>query len=144
MASKTLQDIAETMRDIDFTMLFTRSENGALAGRPMSNNRDVAYDGDSYFFTMGDTRKVQDIGRDPQVAMSLQGSAGLFGKPPMFIAIEGKAELIRDRQAFDAHWNPDLERWFAQGADTPGLTLIKVHASRIHWWHGEDEGDLKV
>ena len=43
---KTLADLAEKMRDIDFTMLSTHSRDGGIASRPMSNNRDVDYDGD--------------------------------------------------------------------------------------------------
>lgn len=143
--TKTLADLAEEMRDIDFTMLSTRTEGGAIAARPMSNNRDVDYDGDSWFFAMDDTRTVSDIGRDPQVGITLQGKAGLgglVGKPPIFIAGEGNAELIRDKAVFAEHWNPDLERWFRQGVDTPGLVLIKVHADRLHYWDGEEEGEV--
>ncbi|MEH6774099.1 MAG: pyridoxamine 5'-phosphate oxidase family protein, partial [Cereibacter changlensis] len=75
MADKTLEDIAQDMRDIDFTMLFTRAEGGEIAGRPMSNNGDVAFDGDSWFFTYEDTHTVRDIEADPRVAMSLTGKA---------------------------------------------------------------------
>lgn len=38
----------------------------------------------------------------------------------------------------------DLDRWFKQGIDTPGLTLIKVSARRLHYWDGYDEGELKL
>ncbi len=47
MAKKDLSDIAEKMRDIDIAMLSTHSDNGTIAARPMSNNRQVDYDGDS-------------------------------------------------------------------------------------------------
>ena len=144
MPDMTLQNIAEAMRDIDFTMLLTRTEGGELAGRPMSNNKDVDFDGDSYFFTYEASRTVSDIAREPKVAMSLQGKAGLLGKPPLFIAIEGVAEAIRDKAQFEAHYTKDLDRWFSEGIDTPGLVLLKVHASRIHYWDGEDEGELRV
>ena len=142
--TKTLADIAEAMRDIDFTMLSTRAEGGEIGARPMSNNRDVDYDGDSWFFALADTRTVIDIARDPQVGLVLQGKSGLFGKPPMFISVEGRAELIRERKQFVAHWDKDLERWFEQGVDTPGLVLIKVHATRIHYWDGEDQGEVAL
>ena len=28
------------------------------------------------------------------------------------------------------------------GSDTPGLMLIKVHGGRVHYWDGEDEGEV--
>lgn len=140
----TLQDLAKKIADIDFTMLSTRSITGEIAARPMSNNGDVEYDGDSWFFTWEDSRMVDDIKRDAQVGLSLQGKGGLLGKPPIFIAIEAKAELIRNKATFAEHWKPELERWFKQGIDTPGIILIKAHAHRIHYWDGEEEGEVKV
>ena len=144
MSDWTFSDITEKVRDIDFAMLLTRTESGEIAGRPMSNNRDVEYDGDSFFFTWEQARSVADIERDPKVALSYSGSKGLLGQPPVFIAIQGEAELIRDKAEFEAHWTKDLERWFENGVDTPGLVLIKVHANRIHYWDGENEGEVVV
>ncbi|MDX6805197.1 pyridoxamine 5'-phosphate oxidase family protein [Terrihabitans rhizophilus] len=144
MSNMTMKDIAEAMRDIDFAMLNTLTDDGKIAGRPMSNNRDVAFDGDSYFFTYENTRTVEDIKRSADVNLSLQGSKGLLGKPPLFLSVEGRAELIRDRAVLEKHWNSDLEYWFEQGLDTPGIVLIKVHATRIHYWNGNEDGELLV
>ncbi|KQQ79458.1 pyridoxamine 5'-phosphate oxidase family protein [Aureimonas sp. Leaf324] len=144
MVEMTLKDISEAMADIDFCMLSTRTEGGDIAARPMSNNGDVAYEGDSYFFTYAEARTVSDIERDPRVGLGFQGKKGLLGRPPMFISVEGRAELIRDKAAFEAHWTKDLEYWFKDGVDTPNLVLIKVHATRIHFWNGEDEGEVPV
>ncbi|CAL1690398.1 hypothetical protein MMB232_00521 [Brevundimonas subvibrioides] len=139
-----LKELSKKMRAIDFTMLTTRTEGGALASRPMSNNGEVDYDGDSWFFTSDDTRMVADIAADPIVGLTLAGDKGLLGKPGIFIAIEARAELIRDKAQFAVHWTKGLDRWFPQGIDTPGLVLIKAHASRIAYWDGEDQGDLNL
>ena len=144
MAQMTLADLSEKMKDLYFCMLFTKAASGSLVGRPMSNNGEVDYDGDSCFFSDGATRKVADIERDARVALSFAGQTGLFGKPPLFLAVDAAAELIRDKAQFEAHWTKDLDRWFAQGVETPGLVLIKVRASRVHYWDGEDEGELTV
>jgi general stress protein 26 len=141
---KTLADLAEKMRDIDFTMLSTHSRDGGIASRPMSNNRDVDYDGDSWFFTTEDAQMVGEIAANANVGLTLQGKAGVLGMRPFFIAIDGKAELVRDRALFEEHWTKDLERWWPEGTDTPGLLLIKVHADRLHYWDGEDEGEVRV
>ncbi|MBY0283363.1 MAG: pyridoxamine 5'-phosphate oxidase family protein [Sphingomonas sp.] len=144
MAEMTLADLSEKMRDIDFAMLSTRTDNGAIAARPMSNNRDVDYGGDSYFFSYDSALTISDIAADPQVGLTLTGGKGLLGKPPLFIGIAGRAELIRDKAVFARHWQEGFERWFEQGIDTPGLILIKVHAARVHYWDGEDGGEVKV
>lgn len=144
MAQLTLADLAKKMRDLDFAMLSTHTEGGQIAARPMSNNRDVAFDGDSFYFTSDETRTVSDIMRDPKVSLSFQGSSGIVGQRPFMIAIEGVAHLIRDKAAFKEHWTSDLDRWFEHGIDTPGLVLLKVHASRITYWDGEEEGEIVV
>ena len=110
----------------------------------MSNNGDVEYEGDSFFFTDEHTAKVDDIKADAHVTLSFTGQKGLLGKPPIFIAVEGMAELIRDKAAFEEHWTKDLDRWFAEGIDTPGLLMIKARASQIRYWDGEEEGRLTV
>lgn len=142
MAERTLSELAEKMRDIDFVMLSTRTSGDAIAARPMSNNRDVDYDGDSFFFSDGTARTVSDIETNPNVGLAYQAKAGILGQRPFFLAIEGRAELIRDKQRFAEHWTRDLEIWWPDGIDTPGVVLIKVHGVRAHYWDGMDEGEL--
>ena len=142
MADLTLEEISEKMRDIDFAVLSTKTDGGEVAGRPMSNNREVEFDGDSFFFTMNSTRTVQDIRRDPKVGLAYQGKSGMLGMRPFFLVVEGHAELIQDKEQFAEHWTKDLDAWFEQGVDTPGLTLLKVVAERLHYWDGGEEGEL--
>ena len=145
--TKTLADISEAMKDIDFCMLVSRAEDGAIGGRPMSNNRKVEFEGTSRFFTYDDTRMARDIARDPAVGLTYQGKAGLLGvvgKPGLFVHVEGEARLVRDKARFAEYWDKSLDRWFEQGVDTPGLALIEVEARRIHYWDGEDEGEVRL
>jgi len=144
MADLTLTDISEKMRDIDFAVLSTRTSGGEIAARPMSNNRQVEYDGDNFFFTLQETGIVKDILGDPNVGLSYQSKSGALGMKPFFITIEGKAELIRDKEQFTAHWTDDLDDWFRDRVDTPGLVLIKVHAHRLHYWDGYHEGEIDL
>jgi general stress protein 26 len=144
MSEMTLSDIAKKMRDIDIAMLMTHTDDGNIAGRPMSNNRDVEYDGDSYYFTWSYSRMVNDIERHPQVAIAFQADRHLLGKPGININVEGKAEVIRNKDAFVEHWSSRLDRWFDRGPDTPGLVMIKVRAKLVHYWDGMDEGEIRV
>jgi general stress protein 26 len=144
MAKMTLEEVSEKMRDIDFAILSTRTEGGSVAGRPMSNNREVEFDGDSFFFTCEDTRTVADIRRDPNVGLGYQSKSGMLHMKPFFLTVEGRASLIEDKSQFAEHWTKDLEAWFKEGIDTPGLTLIKVEAERLHYWDGYEEGELEL
>lgn len=144
MSELTLKDISSKMADIDFCMLSTKRSAGQVASRPMSNNGDVEYDGDSWFFPYGDTAKVREIEADPHVSLTFSAGKGLLGKPGIFIAIEGEATLSRDKAEFEAHWTKDLEIWFPGGIDTPGMVLIKVHAAEVEYWDGGDNEKVAV
>lgn len=145
MAQMTLSEVAEKMRGIDIAMLSTITPGGEIATRPMSNNAEAPYDGISHFFATEQAGLVADITRHPKVGLSFQGRGGIVGQRPFLISVEGEAELIRNRGEFIAHWNEDLTRWFAKDVDTPGLVLVRVRATRIHYWDGDEyEGELVV
>ncbi|MEN2565039.1 pyridoxamine 5'-phosphate oxidase family protein, partial [Acinetobacter baumannii] len=74
--------------------------------------------------------------------LAYQAKSGMLGMKPFFVAVEGRAEAIKDKARFEDHWHKELDAWFKQGVDTPGLTLIKVHAERLHYWDGFDSGEL--
>ena len=138
MKKKTLKDLSKKMKDLDYCMMSTVTGRGEVSSRPMSNNREVDYDGDSYFFTYGDTRMVKDVELNPYVNLSFEG------KKALFISIEGKAILIRDRGEMKERWSKGLKQWFKKGVDTPGIVMIRVKAKRIKYWQKEKEGEVTV
>ena len=144
MADMTLPDLAKKMAHIDIAVLTTRGADGGLAGRPMSNNGDVEYNGESYYFTEEDTHTVADIGRDAHVGLAFQGSPKLFQGVSFYVFVEGKATLVRDKAGFREHWTSDLDKWFEKGIDTPGIAMIKVTADRIKFWDGMKSGDVTL
>ena len=105
----------------------------------MSNNAQVDWDGDNWFFSNGDTRKVAQLRAHPAVTLDFQSK-------DTWISVRGQARLHRDDRAlFEAHWTKDLDRWFEQGIDTPGLTLIEVVAevAEVNGRPGEGTVDLR-
>ena len=54
--------IVEAMRDMDLCFMSTIAKGGGVSSRPMSNNAQVEWDGSNWFFSNGDTRKVEEIG----------------------------------------------------------------------------------
>src|SRR4029078_12811478 len=90
------------------------------------------------------TRAWSPISSVTRKSRSPMPEARVCSASPVFICMQGEAKLIRAKAEFEAHWVRDLERWFQNGVDTPGLVLIKVRATRIHYWDGENEGEVVV
>lgn len=132
----TIRDVSAIMAKQDVAMVGTRHGDD-VAVRPMSNNRDVEFDGDTYFFTTDDTLTVADIKADPRVSVSYQDV-----DDDRFIAMTGEATLHTERSQLEAHWQKHMSQWFEGGLDTEGLTLIAVRADRVHYWVGRTEGEL--
>ena len=104
----------------------------------MSNNRDVTYKGDCYFFTYEKTQKVKDIETNASVVLNYEGSDG------MYISVSGKAKLIRNKSSYAGHWDESLKNWFKNGINTRGLVLIHVKGSRLRYWQKEKEGVISL
>lgn len=138
MATLTLTGIAQHLRKLDICMMTTQSARGVLTSRPMSNNGDVSYKGDSYFFTYEGSQKVKDIETNPQVNLSFEGPNELY------IGITGKAKLIRSRTQMEPHWMDSLKQWFKQGLNTPGIVMIHVKGTRLTYWQRAKEGEIKI
>lgn len=138
MATLSLATITRHMRQLDICMMVTESKGGALSSRPMSNNKDVKYNGDSYFFTFEGSQKIKDIESNAQVNLNFEG------KDMLYISIAGKAKLIRNKTAFEEHWVDGLEQWFKKGVDTPGMVLIHIKGSKLRYWQKEKEGAIKL
>ena len=137
MSDRSLAQIAEKLKSIDVAMLVTKTgADGAIAARPMSNNKDVSEsDGTTYHFATDDGRIDDDLKRSEECGATY--SSGEF-----YCAVQGTGKLHRDRAVLEEHWVEDLEKWFEDGLDTDGLVLIEVSPRRIAWWEGREQGEL--
>ena len=125
-AQKKLRELA---KKIDFAMLTTVDSDGTLRSRPMSTNGEVEFDGDVWFFTYGESHKVHEIEREPQVNVAFSDP-----KSQTYISITGTASLVRDSAKIKELWKPELKAWFPDGVDTPDIALIKVDAKKAEYW----------
>jgi len=135
---KSLSAISKKMQKLDICMMTTQTKTGQLTSRPMSNNGDVEYSGNSYFFTFEKSRTVKDISENAAVNL------GFAGPKDLYISIAGTARLIRAKAKMEEHWLKELEQWFKDGIDTEGIVMIHVKAKRIKYWQQEEEGEVKV
>ncbi|MEV6635326.1 pyridoxamine 5'-phosphate oxidase family protein [Actinoplanes sp. NPDC051470] len=132
MAEKTEQEKRETVKelvkDARICMLTTMTADGKHVSRPMAV-QDVEFDGDLWFFAYGDSDLVAQIGANPQVNVSFSDS-----KQKAWISISGEAMRADAPKKAEELWSPALKAWFPEGLETPGLTLVKVHADTAEYW----------
>jgi general stress protein 26 len=126
-----LAKLREIVKAVDICMLTTVDERGVLHSRPMSNNREVEFGGDLWFFTYGSSHKVDEIDRTPKVNASFADVGG-----QLYASLSGTAELVRDRGKVAELWKPHLKAWFPEGVDTPDIALLKVTVERAEYWDG--------
>ncbi len=139
--AKKRAQLAKMMRGIDFCMMTTHAADKSLHARPMSNNGEVEFDGDAWFFTSRDSRKVEELEKDPRVELSYVG--GTKGAP-IWISLTGTAKIVDKEETKVELWMKELERWFEDGPEDPEVVLIHVKAKRVAWWSYKDEGELKM
>jgi general stress protein 26 len=137
--TRTIKKIARLMRDLDFCMLTTRTTRGGLHARPMSNNREVEFDGDVWFFSAADSRKVREIEADPKVHLSYIDLENW-----RFLSLTGRARIVRDTAKKQALWLEDLEQWFEEGPESEAIVLIRVKPSVVSYWTKADTGELTL
>ena len=126
--------LKELIEDIDIAALTTRDADGNLVSRPMST-REVDDAGDIWFFTLDDSKKVDETERHHEV-----GLAYLDTSSHRYVSVSGRARLVHDRARMERLYSPSLEIWFEKGLDTRGIALLCVTPTTSEYWeprHGK-------
>ncbi len=121
--------ILDLVDGIDYATFTTRGSEGApLHARPMAY-RKCDDDGDLWFFTKKDSRKVKEIEGDQQVLVSFADP-----KKQNFVSITGRGEVVSDRARVTALWSEIYRTWFPGGPADDNVVLIRVHAEHAEYW----------
>ena len=131
--------VAKTMKEIDFCMMTTVRSNGELNSRPMSNNTNVEWDGDTWFFAFKDSSQVEETQANSHVNLSYSTPEEV-----LFISLKGRGEIVDDVAKKKELWYDDLERWFPEGPEDESVVLIKVVGERVDYWSKEGDGSLEL
>ena len=121
-----VRKVAEIIKDIRICMLTTVDDDGHLVARPMAVQQRE-FDGDLWFVSDGNARKVDQIRHGARVNVA-------FASGSSWVSVAGEAELVHDVAKAKDLWNGALDAWFPDGPETPGLTLVKVHAETAQYW----------
>ena len=144
MSSLSKKQISDIMKHIDICMMTTIKADSTPETRPMSNNREVDYQGTSYFFAYASSSAVQQITAKQDLTLSYIGHHSFLNRSSIYITLEGKANLITDKAIFKQHWHKELDLWFKDGINTPGLTLIEVKGKKVSYWDGYEHGEIPL
>ncbi len=82
--------------------------------------------------TMKDSRKVDQIRKNPEAALSIW-SGKSYADP--YVTIEGKAEIHEDLETKKKFWDPKLEPYF-QNPENQNYVVLKFIPQRIEYYHG--------
>lgn len=120
------EHLVSVLKDFDTAMLVTRTETSALRARPM-HLVQVQDDGSVLFVTSRTNGVVKEIGRTPEVALTVQGK----GK---FASLSGRAKADGDRARVAELWQESWKVWFPKGKDDPDITLLEFDAAEGEYW----------
>jgi general stress protein 26 len=137
---KAIPQIATLINQIDICLFATRGDDGQLHARPMSNNGQVEWDGQSWFFAPTDGRLVTELRADPAAVAAYRAEGGFA-----FVSVSGRATIETDPELKERYWLDDLERWFPNGPADPNVALIRLDAEEAQWWteDGDGKADLR-
>jgi general stress protein 26 len=121
-----VRKVAELLGDARFGMFTTTAPDGTLTSRPMAL-QEAEFDGDLWFFAERGSRKLQHIGADPQVNVTV-------GSGSTWVSLTGGASLVDDAARKRELWNAGVEAWFPDGPDAPEVVLIRVEAQSAEYW----------
>ena len=110
-------------------MLITHTPEAELHARPMTLAK-VENDGDLWLVTDVHSAKVDELAEDAHVSFAMQDG-------DCYVALSGKAEIVRDAELVNALWNEAWRTWFPEGVDDPSLVLLKIKPVRGEYWDNQ-------
>jgi general stress protein 26 len=124
--STDTRKVAELTSGIRIAMLTTVDEEGHFVSRPMAQ-QEVEFDGDLWFFSSRNARKVAHLAANPIASVTLSSNS-------TWVSISGTAEVVEDAAKADQLWNPFVEAWFPEGPDADSVVLIKFTGETAEYW----------
>jgi general stress protein 26 len=133
-----IRKLAELIGDIRIAMLTTTAADGSLRSRPMTTQREK-FDGKLWFFSKRESRKAQEIMRQPHVSLCYTGHEG-----HSYVWVSGRAELVGDPKKAEELWDGRYDQWFPDGPSDPSLILIRVTVEQAEYWHASAVSPLEA
>ncbi|MGR3541050.1 MAG: pyridoxamine 5'-phosphate oxidase family protein [Hasllibacter sp.] len=123
--------VVDMARKARIAMMATFDAKGMPHARPMAA---VAYEDPDegtalWFFTRAESRKLDELRADPRVMLNYSDESS-----DNWLSINGRAEVLRDRQKAKELWQEPLRTWFPEGPEDDAVALIKVIPEEAEYW----------
>lgn len=130
--------IKELTKDVKIAMLTTVADDGSLHARPMATE-SADFDGTLWFVTRIESGKVSEIRDDSHVLVSYEQP-----KDGLFLSLQGRAGIVRDRATIKQHWYKGADGWFKNGSDDEAAALIQVKVTGGEYWEQNSTGVVRL
>ena len=130
--SEGMEKIGKLIGEIRFAMLITAGHDGSFDSRPMATQK-TDFDGVLWFLTANDSRKVDEIAADSQVAL-------VYADPgnAKYVSLKGQATVSKDQAKIHELWNPMYQAWFPEGENDPQIRVLRVDVTEGEFWEAND------
>jgi general stress protein 26 len=128
MQTEPIKKLAGLIKDIKIAMLTTVTEDGSLHSRPMATQK-TEFDGQLWFFSQENAPKSSEIKNHQQVNLAYSSP-----EHQRYVSVQGKAQIVKDREKIHELWNPLYQAWFPKGVDDPEISLIRVDVESAQYW----------
>lgn len=130
---EAIEKLKSLVDDIMICLFCTdlKTDDGATC-RPMSAIK-VCDEGNIWFFSEKNSDKNKAIEADKEVQL-------FFSHPGKnsYMVVNGKAEIILDKETIEQLWTPVAKIWFKEGQNDPKISVIKVTPKDAYYWDTDD------
>jgi len=121
-------------------VLVTHDAEGGIASsqlraRPMAV-ANLDDDCTLWFFSSIDSSKVTEARETKLTHVVCQSSL-------LYLSIEGRTTIVRDRKTIEAFWSKGVEAWFPEGKDDPRVCLLRFEPFQVEYWDSTGTRGLK-
>lgn len=126
-SAPSAEKIYELLQTFHTTMLVTHSGSDSMHARPMEIAQVDKQCG-VWFYTAGNSPKIQEIRQDQQVLLTFQKDH------QKYLSMTGTARLVKDREIIRELWQEPFRVWFPGGVEDPDLMLVQVVPAHAEYW----------
>ena len=117
--------LVELLKDLPIGMMTTYGPDGPRSF-PMAR-QEVDAGAELWFITARDTRHVAALAAEPRVSVT-------FSARDSWVAIAGRATVVKDQAKLKELWNTFAEAWMPEGPEDPDAVLLRVDVEEAEYW----------